>query len=76
MDCFEQEMLNTEDTDGLELRFGNAAAMLRMVEKIAHRKGFGDILTEGSARAAARIGRESSCRCWSRAHASAFCFFR
>jgi aldehyde:ferredoxin oxidoreductase len=57
MDCFEQGLLSTEDTDGIELRFGNAEAMVQMVEKIAHREGFGDLLADGSAQAAERIGR-------------------
>ena len=57
MDCFEQGLISIEDTDGVELRFGNADAMVSMIEKIAHRKGFGDILAEGSARAAIAIGR-------------------
>jgi aldehyde:ferredoxin oxidoreductase len=59
MDAFEHGMLSTEDTDGIELRFGNADAMVQMVEKIAKREGFGDILAEGSARAAEKIGRGS-----------------
>jgi len=57
MDCFERGILTTADTDGLELRFGNAAAMVALVEKIARREGFGDVLAEGSARAAEKIGR-------------------
>jgi len=57
MDCFEHGILTTEDTDGLELRFGNAKAVVKMVEMIAHRKGLGDILAEGSFRAAQRIGK-------------------
>jgi aldehyde:ferredoxin oxidoreductase len=57
MDCFEQGLITTADTGGLELRFGNAGAMVRLVEMIARREGFGDLLAEGSARAAAQIGR-------------------
>jgi len=57
MECFENGLLTLEDTGGIELRFGNAAAMVQMVEMIGRREGFGDILAEGSARAAARIGR-------------------
>ena len=59
MECFENGLLSPEDTDGIELRFGNAAAMVRMVEMIAKREGLGDVLAEGSARAAAHIGRGS-----------------
>ncbi len=57
MECFERGLLTAEDTGGIELRFGNAAAMLQMVELIARREGFGDLLAEGTMRAAAKIGR-------------------
>ena len=57
MDCFEQGLITAEDTGGIELRFGNAAAMVQMVEQIAHRRGFGGVLAEGSARAAQIVGR-------------------
>jgi aldehyde:ferredoxin oxidoreductase len=56
MECFENEMLTTRDTGGIELRFGNADAMVKMVEMIAKREGIGDILAEGSRRAAEQIG--------------------
>jgi len=59
MDCFEKGILTTDDTDGMELRFGDAAVMVRLTEMIARREGFGDTLAEGSARAAARLGRGS-----------------
>ena len=57
MECFENGLLTTKDTDGLELRFGNAEAMLRVIELISQRKGIGDLLAEGTARAAQKIGR-------------------
>ncbi|HIE57999.1 MAG TPA: aldehyde:ferredoxin oxidoreductase [Anaerolineales bacterium] len=57
MDAFERGLLTETDTGGLDLRFGNAAAMVQMVEQIAHREGFGDILAQGSAKAAEMIGR-------------------
>ncbi len=57
MECFENGVLNSRDTDGLELRFGNAQAMVQMVENIAHRRGLGAVLAEGSRRAARQIGR-------------------
>lgn len=56
MECFEKGLLNLEDTDGLDLRFGNADAMLKVVELIAKREGIGDILADGSRKAAERIG--------------------
>ena len=48
-----------EETDGLDLTFGNAEAMVRMVEQIALRQGFGDLLAEGTKRAAEKIGKGS-----------------
>jgi aldehyde:ferredoxin oxidoreductase len=42
MECFERGILTTEDTDGLDLCFGNAEAMVEMVERIARRQGLGD----------------------------------
>jgi len=57
MDCFEHGILTAEDTGGIELRFGDADAMVKMVELICKREGFGDLLAEGSARAAAKIGK-------------------
>ena len=56
MECFEKGILTTADTDGLDLRFGNAEAMLTLTEKIGKREGFGDLLALGSERAAKRIG--------------------
>jgi aldehyde:ferredoxin oxidoreductase len=56
MECFEKGLIGLADTDGIELRFGNAAALLPMVEKIARRQGIGHLLAEGSRRAAEAIG--------------------
>jgi aldehyde:ferredoxin oxidoreductase len=49
--------LTTEDTGGIELRFGDAAAMIAILEMTLKREGFGDILAEGSAKAADRLGK-------------------
>ena len=59
MECFEKGILTREDTDGLELAFGNAEAMVEMVERIALRKGFGSLLGEGTKRASEKIGKGS-----------------
>ncbi len=57
MECFERGLLTSEDTGGIDLRFGNAEAMVRMVELMGKREGFGRLLSEGSFRAAKAIGR-------------------
>ena len=56
MECFERGILTEKDTGGLKLNFGNVEVMLRLVEMIAKREGFGRILGEGVARAASTIG--------------------
>jgi len=56
MDCFGQGLLTLEDTGGIELRYGNSEAMVRMTELIGKREGFGKVLGEGSARAAEILG--------------------
>lgn len=56
MECFENGLLTSKDTGGIDLRFGNESAMLQMIEQIALRQGFGDVLAEGVARAAKKIG--------------------
>ncbi len=56
MECFEEGLLTSKDTGGLDLHFGNAQAMLQLLELIAARRGIGDLLAEGTKRAAERIG--------------------
>ena len=56
MECFENGLLTSKDTDGIELRFGNALAMLQVIEMITRRQGIGDLLAEGVTRAAQKIG--------------------
>ncbi|MBI1800459.1 MAG: aldehyde ferredoxin oxidoreductase family protein, partial [Chloroflexi bacterium] len=56
MECFENNLIGEREV-GFALRFGDAAAMVKMTEMIARREGFGDVLAEGSARAADRLAR-------------------
>ena len=55
-ECFEKGLLTKKDTDGLELRWGNAREVIELVRKIGEREGFGDVLAEGVKRAAEKIG--------------------
>jgi aldehyde:ferredoxin oxidoreductase len=55
-ECFEEGIITAADTDGLELRFGDADLMIQLLEMIARREGFGDLLAEGSARLAQKWG--------------------
>ncbi len=56
MECFENGLLTLEDTGGIDLRFGNAA-MVKVTELIANREGIGDLLADGSRKAAEQIGK-------------------
>ncbi len=56
MDCFEQGLITLEDTGGIDLSFGNAAAMVEITELIGKREGFGKVLGEGSARGCGNSG--------------------
>ncbi len=56
MECFENGVL-TEEEIGFPAHFGDAAAMVRLVEMIGNREGFGDVLAEGSRRAAEMLGK-------------------
>ncbi len=47
-------------TEGIKLNFGNAEALPILIEKIANREGFGgDLLAEGSYRAAKQLGEDA-----------------
>jgi aldehyde:ferredoxin oxidoreductase len=59
MECFEKGLLSVNDTDGIELKFGNEEAMLKCIELTARRKGFGNLLAEGTARLTKKIGKGS-----------------
>jgi len=56
MECFERGIIDKEDTDGLELEFGNGTAMLEAIKMIGERRGLGDLLADGSKKAAEEIG--------------------
>lgn len=57
MECFERGLIGLEETGGLELRFGNAEAMLALLEQMVRGEGLGATLANGSRRAAEQIGR-------------------
>lgn len=56
MECFEKGILTTQDTGGMALNFGNAEAMLTLIEQIVNRSGLGKILAQGVKKAADQIG--------------------
>jgi aldehyde:ferredoxin oxidoreductase len=59
VECYEAGLITAADTDGLELTWGNHAALVALAEKMGRREGFGAVLADGVKRAAERIGRGS-----------------
>jgi aldehyde:ferredoxin oxidoreductase len=57
MECYEKGLITDADTGGIPLRFSDGDGVIQWLQRIANREGFGDILANGSQRAAAIIGR-------------------
>lgn len=56
MECYEKGLLTPEDTGGLKLTWGNAQAVVKLIEMMIAREGLGDILADGVKIAAGKIG--------------------
>jgi len=61
--CYEKGILGKDDVGNLDLEWGNTPVILELIERIAFRDGFGNVLVEGCTRAAKRIGRGSEDLC-------------
>jgi len=60
IDCYEKGILTKEQTDGLELKFGNGIPFAALIKKIAYKEpGIGALLAEGSRAAAVTLGKEA-----------------
>ncbi len=60
MEAYEKGLLTKEDTDGIELTFGNEEAAIKAMEKLVSRDGkLGDLLADGVKRAAEKLGKGS-----------------
>ncbi|MBN2239516.1 MAG: aldehyde ferredoxin oxidoreductase family protein [Dehalococcoidales bacterium] len=57
MECYENGILTSEDTEGMELTWGNHKAIVDLTWRIARREGLGDILADGVKVAAEKIGK-------------------
>ncbi|MFX1332040.1 MAG: aldehyde ferredoxin oxidoreductase family protein [Promethearchaeota archaeon] len=57
MEAFENGIIDEKDTGGLRLQWGDREMTIRLLEMMGRREGFGDILAEGSAKAAQKIGK-------------------
>ena len=59
IECFENNILNLDDTGGLDLIWGNSKSIVELVRKIILREGIGDILADGAKIASEKIGKNS-----------------
>lgn len=56
-ELYERGILTRADTDGLEVKWGNGAALLQLLDRIGHRERLGYLLGEGVKRASGAIGQ-------------------
>ena len=59
MDCHEKGILSHEELGGIDAHFGNAEALLQLIEKIGKREGIGEVLADGARAASQKIGKDS-----------------
>ncbi|MEM3028091.1 MAG: aldehyde ferredoxin oxidoreductase family protein [Candidatus Bathyarchaeia archaeon] len=59
MELYQRGILSSKDLDGLELSWGNHGSQIELIRRIGERKGIGDLLAEGSKRAAEKLGGEA-----------------
>ncbi|MEE9168803.1 MAG: aldehyde ferredoxin oxidoreductase C-terminal domain-containing protein, partial [bacterium] len=59
MECRYEGVISDSDVDGIDLSWGSREALLRLPEIIARREGIGDLLAQGTKRAAVEFGEEA-----------------
>lgn len=59
MEAYEKGLIDQKDTGGIDLRWGNAEALIEMIRGIGQKKGFGEILGKGVRKASEEIGKNS-----------------
>jgi aldehyde:ferredoxin oxidoreductase len=58
-ECYEKGIITKNDTDGLDLTWGNHRDFARLVHMIGERSGIGRLLGEGSRVASQKLGKDS-----------------
>ena len=59
MEAYENNLLTKKDLDGIDLTWGNPKGLLELLQKIGQREGIGELLSEGTRIAAAKIGGQA-----------------
>jgi aldehyde:ferredoxin oxidoreductase len=57
IECYENGLITSRDTNGIEMNWGNHKSIVAMTEKLARREGFGAVLADGVKLAAERIDK-------------------
>ncbi len=60
MECRHEGLITDADVDGIDLSWGSREALLKIPELIARRQGVGDILADGTRRAARHFGPDAA----------------
>jgi len=60
MECFEKGWITKEQSGGFEIKWGEVVGVVELLQMIAERRGFGDLLAEGVKRAAEKIGGDAA----------------
>jgi len=60
MEAYEKGLITSKDTEGIELSWGNGHALVKIVDKIGKREGIGELLGQGTRKAAQIIGKNTS----------------
>ncbi|MQF49047.1 hypothetical protein FIM08_04030 [SAR202 cluster bacterium AC-647-N09_OGT_505m] len=59
MECYEKGYITKEQLGGLEMKWGDVEAANQLLQMLARREGFGDVLAEGVQHAAEYVGGEA-----------------
>ncbi len=59
IECYENNLISKDDTDGLELTWGNSESIIMLLIKMINREGIGDLLADGSKIAAEKLDKGS-----------------
>lgn len=59
MECYEKGIITNEHTEGEELRFGQGDLLPKLIRDTAYRRGFGEVLSQGTKKMAEMFGKGS-----------------
>jgi aldehyde:ferredoxin oxidoreductase len=57
IEAFVKGAITTKETGGFKLQWGDREQIINLLQSIANREGFGDLLAEGSKKASEKLGR-------------------